>query len=122
MSHCPPTVASNSTAPAESLESPALRQPAPAARSFNRALNSPPHRDADRRALTGLLLLVLYATFRALADAASTPLKFDEIFTVSMARLPHLATLFHALWQGADSQPPLFDLIERAAALIPHAE
>src|SRR5271157_4154207 len=38
---------------------------------------------------------------------------FDEIFTVRIARLPHLATIWTALAHGADGQPPFYYMVVR---------
>lgn len=67
-------------------------------------------------------VLVAYATVRAVATCVSSPLTFDDIFTITMARQPGLRALLHALWLGVDSQPPLFDLIERLASVLPKPE
>jgi hypothetical protein len=76
----------------------------------------------DRWAQYGISLLVLYATARGIVAAFSKPFWYDEIFTLVMARQPTLGAMWNALRQGVDSQPPLFDLIERATRVIPNAE
>ena len=78
--------------------------------------------EGERGAPLALVLLVLYATFRAVVTCVSSPLTFDDIFTINMARQPGLAALLRALWHGVDSQPPLFDLVERVGSLMPKAE
>jgi hypothetical protein len=66
-------------------------------------------------------LLIAYAFLKLLAEAASAPLSGDEIFTLTLARLPHVSTLWKALLHGADGQPPLFYLIERLSQhLVPN--
>jgi hypothetical protein len=77
---------------------------------------------AERWAGYGICLLVLYATARAVVASISKPFWYDEIFTLIMSRQPNLAMLWSALRRGADSQPPLFDLIERATRVVPNAE
>jgi hypothetical protein len=69
-----------------------------------------------------ICLLVLYAIARAVVASISKPFWYDEIFTVILARQPNLATIWSALHRGVDSQPPLFDLIERAGTIVPNAE
>ena len=73
----------------------------------------------ERWAQCGIALLVVYATARAVVSSAARPLWFDEINTWIIAHQPSLAAIWTALRRGADSQGPLFDLIERAAAFIP---
>lgn len=77
---------------------------------------------AERWALRGIFLLVLYACARAVVASISKPLWFDEIYTWIIVQQPSLADIWSAVKRGIDSQPPLFDLIERAAAFVSRAE
>ena len=70
----------------------------------------------------GLYLLVFYATVRAIVAAHIKPFWLDEILTWIMAHQPNVAAIWSGIRQGVDSQPILFDLIERAAAVFPNAE
>ena len=56
------------------------------------------------------LLLVLPRSFR--------PLWFDEIYTYNLTTLPDLRAVWHALMVGADSNPPLFHVVTRAATAL----
>jgi hypothetical protein len=77
---------------------------------------------AERWAQFGIGLLVLYASVRGIVAALSKPFWYDEIFTLIMARQPTLGMMWSALRRGVDSQPPLFDLIERATRVFPNPE
>lgn len=64
-----------------------------------------------------LSLLALFCIFYLAATCyrASTKLFwFDEIFTVYLSRLPDLKSLWDALAQGVDFNPPLFYLLTKA--------
>jgi mannosyltransferase len=76
----------------------------------------------ERWARYAICLLVLYAITRAVVASISKPFWYDEIFTLVLARQPNLATIWSALHRGVDSQPPLFDLIERVGTVVPNAE
>ncbi len=60
--------------------------------------------------------LVAYATIRGVISAASRPFLADEVITWSLTRLSSFSELWKALSSGADAQPPLFYLVEKAAA------
>jgi hypothetical protein len=57
--------------------------------------------------------LILYSFLMGLAKAASTPFWNDEILTWTIVHQPSVSVLWRALVQGADTQPPLYYLIER---------
>ena len=80
------------------------------------------NRTLERWAQYGICLLALYAGARAVVASISKPLWFDEILTVAVARQPTLGLMWRALRGGVDMQPPLFYLIERAAAKVPNAQ
>ncbi len=77
---------------------------------------------AERGALYGIVLLVLYASVRGIVAAFSKPFWYDEIFTLIMARQPSLGMMWNAIRRGVDGQPPLFYVIERAARVFPNPE
>jgi hypothetical protein len=62
-----------------------------------------------------LAILIGYAAVRNLFQAAARPFWFDEICTFFMVRQQHLSTLWKALKDAADVQPPGFYLAERVA-------
>jgi hypothetical protein len=71
--------------------------------------------------LWGPLCLAAYAVARSLAYAGIKPLSIDEVVTQAICRQPNLQTIWQALSQGADGQPPLFYVIERSVAwLVPN--
>jgi hypothetical protein len=76
----------------------------------------------ERWARYGIFVLAFYATARAVIASASKPLWFDEITSWIIAHQPNLAAMWAAIRRGADSQGPVFDLVERGAAAIPNAE
>lgn len=73
----------------------------------------------DRAAFPVLLGIVVYAALRNLAQATIKPLWFDELITQVMTRQSSLSALWSALKSAADSNPPGFYLIERAAVALP---
>jgi Dolichyl-phosphate-mannose-protein mannosyltransferase len=80
-------------------------------------------RFTDRLANRLMVALVVYAAVRSLFLAESKPFWYDEVCTVLMARLPSLATIWRALNQAADGNPPVYYLIERAASrLVPNEQ
>jgi len=81
-----------------------------------------PRQTEERWAQYGIFLLVFYATARAVVSSVAKPFWFDEIVSWIIARQPNLAAIWAAFSRGAETQPPLFDLIERSAAVIPNAE
>ena len=70
----------------------------------------------ERFAPQALALVVVYVAVDRLAAAASRPFWNDEVITSVMARQPSVSTLWNALAQGADGQPPLYYLVERLFA------
>jgi Dolichyl-phosphate-mannose-protein mannosyltransferase len=76
----------------------------------------------QRWAQYGIFLLAVYASARGIVASLSKPFWYDEIFTLIMPRQPTLGMIWSALRHGVDSQPPLFDLVERATRVIPNAE
>jgi hypothetical protein len=86
------------------------------ARSFSRG-------SANKAALIGLGLLIVYAALRGLLGAMSKAFWHDELCTWIMAHQPSLAALWKALQNAADGNPPGFYLIERAVAqFVPNEE
>ena len=71
---------------------------------------------ADKFALFGLAILILYATVRNICQALVRPLWYDEICTILMVQQLHLHRLWQALAHGADGQPFAFYLLESAMA------
>lgn len=66
-----------------------------------------------------LFLLIAYVGLACIVRSSSTLFWSDEIITVSLARLPTIPAIYSALRNAADSQPPLFYILERAAAHLP---
>ena len=65
--------------------------------------------------------LTLYAIARTLACAAMKPFSIDEVLTHIICHQPNVQTIWQALGQGADGQPPLFYVIERSVSwLVPN--
>jgi uncharacterized membrane protein len=73
---------------------------------------------SDKGAFIALVLLCIYAAFRSVLRAASRPFWFDEICTWIVMRQPSASALWGALRNGADGNPPLFYLIEKASSLL----
>ena len=71
---------------------------------------------SEKLALFALAALVIYSTARNICHALIRPLWYDEICTLLLARQEHLSTLWQAVVHGADGQPLVFYLLERAAA------
>jgi hypothetical protein len=70
--------------------------------------------------LWGLLALLAYAIARSLIYARVRPLWFDELLTQTVCRQANLLSIWKALSQGVDGQPPFFYIVERTTAwLIP---
>jgi hypothetical protein len=66
-----------------------------------------------------LTVLIAYGMVRSVFTAASTPFWYDEVCTWIVVRQPTVSGTYDALRHAADSNPPVFYLIERfAAALI----
>jgi hypothetical protein len=73
-----------------------------------------PHLPIRRGPVILTAFSVLYLAATGLL-AARAPLWYDELFTFHLARLPHLADLWHALAAGTDATPPLYHLLTRLA-------
>ncbi len=73
-------------------------------------------------AFSVLLVAVVYAAFRNLAQATIKPFWLDEILTVVIAQQHGIAAIWRALGTAADGNPPPFYMIERAAAAFPFNE
>lgn len=67
-----------------------------------------------RHARPVITVLLFYVVVAGLLQASNRAFWFDEIFTVSIARLPSMTQVWHALATAADTSPPGFYLIERA--------
>jgi len=65
--------------------------------------------------LSGLCLFLFACT---LAQARSNPLWYDELFTYYMSHLPDMGTIWNALKQGADLNPPLLYIATRTSYAI----
>jgi hypothetical protein len=65
-----------------------------------------------------LAVLLAYAAVRCICQAATKPFWFDEVCTFIMVRQPRISTLWSALKQGADVQPPGFYIAERLATAL----
>lgn len=73
---------------------------------------------AEKSALFGLAILILYATFRNVCQALVRPLWYDEICTMLMVQQLHLHRLWQALAHGADGQTFAFYLLESVPAAL----
>ena len=78
--------------------------------------------DADKFALISLILLIAYSAVRSLCQAATRPLWYDELCTWVMVQQHPISVFWNALKDCVDGQPPLFYLLERAAAAAVHNE
>jgi len=65
-----------------------------------------------------LVILIAYAAVTSFCRAAIKPFWFDEICTFIMVRQQRISTLWSALKQGADVQPPGFYVAERLATAL----
>jgi hypothetical protein len=72
------------------------------------------HAHLARHARTILTVLLVYVALAGLLQASNRTFWFDEIFTVSIARLGSMTDVWHALARAADTSPPGFYVIERA--------
>lgn len=79
-----------------------------------------PKNNSEKLAVLGICILIAYAIVRSLFAAASKPFWYDEVLTLIVARQPSLSAIWRILAQAADSQPPPFYLVERAAAALLH--
>jgi len=73
---------------------------------------------AEKLALPALAVLVIYATARNICRALVKPLWYDEICTLLIAQQKQISVLWQAVVHGADGQPLVFYLVERAAAIF----
>ncbi len=74
--------------------------------------------DSERVAPYVLAILIIYAAIRNFLQAATRPFWYDEICTFLMVRQRSISTLWSALKNGADGQPPGFYLVERIATKV----
>ena len=65
-----------------------------------------------------MLVLVVYAAIRSVFLATSKPFWYDEMCTVLVTRLPSVSTIWRALKQAADGNPPLYYVVERVASRL----
>jgi Dolichyl-phosphate-mannose-protein mannosyltransferase len=70
------------------------------------------------RGMAVVLALAAYGLVRSVFTAASTPFWYDEICTWIVVRQPTVSGMYDALRHAADSNPPVFYLIERFAAAL----
>jgi Dolichyl-phosphate-mannose-protein mannosyltransferase len=68
---------------------------------------------ADKLCVWILGVLVAYTIARCVLAAASKPFWYDEIFTWVMAHMPTLSALWNALTRAADTNPPVYLVVER---------
>ncbi len=76
--------------------------------------------ESQRLASGALLLLLVYVLARNLIGAAVKPLGFDDLCTLAVSSQPTLSALRGALAHAVDGNPPVFYLLERAAAASLH--
>lgn len=65
-----------------------------------------------------LCLLLLYTVGTSVYQASGRPFWFDEIVTLTVARQETFSAVRRALYDAADSNPPVFYLLERYAARL----
>jgi len=82
------------------------------------ATESPFSRSKDRVVVASVLLLLVYSAVRNVVAAAIRPFWYDELLTWIVAGQPTVSSVFHALAQAADGQPPTYHLLERLAAKL----
>jgi hypothetical protein len=66
-----------------------------------------------------LVGLVLYAIVASVDRAARRPFWFDEVLTIAVSAQPSTTEIRQAIKAGADSNPPLFHVIEHVAGRMP---
>ena len=76
------------------------------------------HAFMTRHAAKILTLILIYVAAASFYQAASRSFWFDEIFTVSIARLPTMADVWQALASAADTSPPGYYVIQRLSASL----
>ena len=87
--------------------------------SVNETLSQPRSQVSDRANPTALWTFVAAALLAAFYLATSISIAahrlfwFDELFTVHIARLPGVTTIFTALGHGSDALPPVYYLVVR---------
>ncbi len=74
--------------------------------------------DLDRLAVPALAALTAYGLVRSVFTAASTPFWYDEICTRIVVKQPTVSAMYDALRHAADSNPPVFYLLERFSAAL----
>ena len=70
-----------------------------------------PH--AEKIAPFFMAMLIAYALVRSFCQASIKPFWYDEICTLILVHQERISTIWSALRDGADGQPPLFYLAER---------
>lgn len=68
-----------------------------------------------RSSLALLLLTLLAASLCSVLHAIAKPFWYDEVITVIVCRLPSASAIWNALSHAADTHPPAFYLLARAA-------
>jgi hypothetical protein len=66
-----------------------------------------------RKGITVLALILLAVALRAAISAYANPFSYDETCTVILCRLPSASDIWKALYNAADTNPPLYYLIAR---------
>jgi hypothetical protein len=79
---------------------------------------------SDRRRHTALVFILISCLYFLAASgfAATTPFWYDELFSVTIARLPRIGDIIAALSQGADHTPPAIFILTRLANRLPGNE
>jgi hypothetical protein len=80
-------------------------------RPMNRCISATADRAADGLRRHKYLILIFFSSLYVLATFYRASRKlfwFDELFTVYISRLPDMASVWSALKQGMDFNPPLF--------------
>lgn len=97
---------------------------APGERAAQSEAATAAHRPWVERAIVAFFaLLIVYSAVRSVYGAKAKAFWNDEVYTAIVTRQPNVATIWRALKDGADGQPPLFYLVERAAdKLVPNRE
>jgi hypothetical protein len=70
------------------------------------------------RGIVLVVALIFYALVRSVFTSASTPFWYDEICTWIVVKQPTVTAMYDALRHAADSNPPIFYLIERLSASL----
>jgi 4-amino-4-deoxy-L-arabinose transferase-like glycosyltransferase len=73
----------------------------------------------DKFALFGLCVIVLVAGASSILRAAQRPFWYDEIYTLALSRLDSFASVWSALQDAVDTNPPLYYVITRLCSQLP---